>query len=200
MRIIILENKKSFDKYLNNNTIRNMIEKWKFLDEITKLVSKWYVIHRKYNVWDEYSYEKIWNSTIMLTLRNNYEDPRSGLTKIVKNRVLDRTFRALIKDSSAETVSPPNTKELWYDDSLRWLYHHYKFGETDGSNVVLLNGQWRIIAIQYNGMGDVSFINSWGVHIIPEYIVLNNKYKLEWVYMADDYPVIEVQLKELFNI
>ena len=121
-----------------------MNKKWKLIDKIETLVNQWYVLHWEYDTGDEYWYEKIGNMTLIITLKNKYYDTRSKQNKYLSKDVLDRTFKNLIKTVNAETVTPPVTKELWYEDSLRWLYHHYPYGETDGSNVILINWRWQI--------------------------------------------------------
>jgi len=175
-----------------------MKRKWELLAKIKPLVNRGCCIHTEYKVWSEYAYELVGNNTITLTIRWEWNNPKWGVNKI-NNNIVKRTFNNIIKETNAEKVSPPITLEIWYEDSLRLLYHHFPYGETNNSNVVLVNWQNRIIAIQWNGLKNTSLVHSNEVRNIPNYIVLNNSKKVEWEFHLEDLDIISEYLKTLFN-
>ena len=170
---------------------------WKLVDRLAPLVSQWCAIHYKYNKWNNYGYEMIWNNIIKVTLKSRIVNNKWEVLQEFKQAVLNRVFRNLIKQLNAETINPPITDELWYDDSLRWLYYHYPYGETNNSNCVLVWSAWRIIAMQYNWLNRTSIIHSNWVHNIPDYIVINNKKKLQWSFNIKQLNEIEKILKQM---
>lgn len=172
---------------------------WKFIDVLKPLVDKWYTIHSKYNVWDKYSYEIVWY-TIVLTLKNKVFNTMLNKNKIMSSWKLDRIFNNITKELNAEVIKQPWTRELWYEDSLRWLFTHYPYWETNASNVVLLNWNRQILWIQYNWCKDTSFIYSYEANYVPNYIILNNIKKLEWKYFYKEWKTLEPLLYKYFKI
>lgn len=173
-----------------------MNKKWELLGKIKPLVNKWYAIHSIYITDTEYWYELIWNSTISITLRSSYYDNRSGKIKQISTKALNRTFRNIIRDTNAETIKPPITRELGYEDSLRLLFLHYPYSETNWSNCILVSNRKDIVAIQYNWRSRTNHIYT-ELNNLPNFIVINNKKKVEGRYEVTDYPEIEERLKTL---
>jgi len=174
-----------------------MQKKWQLMDAIAPLINEWWLIHATYDVGDEYGYKEVGNNTIKIVLKKGYFD--NWLYKEHSTKSLNRMFNNIIKKVNAEVVNCPMVNELWWEDSLRLLYHHYPYSETNGSNSVLINWTGRIIAIQYNFCKDVSYIHSIDAINIPDYIVLNNKKKLQWEYYVEDYKKLEPMLATLFS-
>ena len=156
---------------------------YKFKDKVKTLVGSWFVIHSNYGVWADYKIDKIGN-TLFITLKDN------GNTQ----KMLDKVFSNVIKDSNAEVVITPVVNDLWYDDSLKWLYRHYPFWESNWSNCVLVGSNSRILAIQYNWCKKTSYIYSLWVDIIPNYIEINWVKTLTWQYNISDYNRIESEV------
>ena len=192
------DNRCFFDK-LYYITIKHMtLDKLKW--KLKPLVNQQYSILSKYNIWEDYWYETMGNNSIKVTLKNTFFDSRTNKNKMITEEVTDRTFNKLLRLLNAEKLYAPVNNELWYEQSLEWLYFHYPYGETDANNCMLINSENRILAIQYNWCKHTSVIQSNNVFIIPSYIVLNNKKKLEGEYKSSDYEAMEPMLEKLFNI
>lgn len=139
-------------------------------NEIVDLVYwDWYTLSKEFNFWD-YAINFVWN-TIYATVPTHNDT---------------RMFKKICGEHGTET---PELSEIWYEDALCLLYHHYPYGHTNGSNVVLVNSDWDILAIQWNKMKHTSTIRVMDVNQ-KDYIVINNFKKLE----------LKLNMKELQEI
>lgn len=169
------------------------------ISALRPLMNEWITIHSKYEIWKKYWYKIIWN-TITIILKDKVFDTEINKEKQISDWALNRMLHNIIKTLNVEVTKQPSTRELWYDDSLEWLFKHYPYGETNWSNVCLLWGDKRILWIQYNWCKDTSFIYSYDVFCVPNYIVLNNSKKLEWKYYYKDYSELEKLLREYYSL
>jgi len=170
--------------------------------KVKELKRDWYVIHQNYKSsgGDKFGYEKIGNKTIVLTMRERYYNKDMEKWCYYNERKINTMFNRIIRGAGVITVTSPVTNELWYDNSIEWLYYCYPYWDSNNANVVLLNSSWRILAVQYNWLNKVDYLHAKWVFNVPEYVVLNNKKKLEGKYRALDYKELEKNiLLPLFN-
>jgi len=145
---------------------------WELKREIKPLIDWWMSIDIDFKVGDWYSYEVVWN---IITLTMNNIDSKWK----VKDHIILSRFRNLVKLVWAEIADIPYNWEIWYDDGLRWLYHHYPYWDWNFTNCCLIDGQSNILAVQYNWCKHTRCIQiEWTLN--KWYIVLNNKKKVEW--------------------
>ena len=164
---------------------------------VKPLINQWFMLNNKFLLWEEYKSEVMDGSkTIQITMKNTYFDGRSKSYKNMKEAMVNTAFKKLVKELGAELLHTPFNAELAYEDALRWLYHHYPFGEGNFTNCILVSWM-RIVAIQWNWLKHTRMLHC--DVVIPDYIVLNNKKKLEWSYTTRDLEDLEPILKKLFN-
>ena len=161
--------------------------------KLRPFINNWYWIDNSFNLWESYGFEELSDNVIKITLAKNRGDEGRFHSQSRHRKV----FRNIIKELRAELIEIPRTDELWYNDSLEWLYKHYRFGVNNGSNAVLINWQQQIIAVQYNWLKNTSYIRSLDCYNIPDYIVINETETLEGVYYKEDYKTLEPKLKGL---
>lgn len=136
------------------------------------------VDRRKYEVWETYWY-KIIEDLVILQIPWLW-------SKGKKTRYTDRVFNSILKDLWSEESVEVLTFELGWEDSLRWLFNHYKYWKDDSSNSICINSSWQIIGVQYNGLKTTTIIKSLGCPITKDYIVVNWNIKLKWKYNISD--------------
>ena len=168
------------------------MKKRELIKKLRPFINNWYWVDSNFDLWESYSFEKLSDNVIKLTIPKD----RAEEGKFHSWTRHDRIFRNIIKELRAELIEIPRTNELWYSDSLGWLYTHYKFGANNWSNVVLINWQQQIIAIQYNWLKNTSYIRSLDCYNIPNYVVINNIKTLEGKYYKEDFKTIEPLLKK----
>lgn len=153
---------------------------------ISELKNKWASINKKeYLIWEDFDYsENCWVAVITLP-------------KLLKDKlyVIEKIYNEVEGSKSRTTTS---VSELWYTDSLEWLFTYYPHWVDYQSNCILANSQWEIIWISYKGYNTWCYIFSEQIDI-PNYIVLNNKKKLEGKYTKEDVDKLSPFLKNLFD-
>ena len=143
------------------------------LQELRKAISnitrKDLSFHLTYELWDWYDYKIIWQKIYIQIDK--------------KNTSAKRDFISIIRSNEDILYSPLSVNTLWWEDSLRWLYHHHPYWPNNNSNCVLVC--WKqVVAVQYNWLENWSTIYT--ECYIPNYIILNNKKKIEWNYKLND--------------
>jgi len=169
------------------------MEYWEMVSKLKVLGGQGYTLYQKWNLWDSYSYETV-GTVIYLTIKKEYKE---GV--LFSERALNWVFSTLAKKVNIEVIDAPYTDQLSYEDSLEWLFLHYKYWVDYNSNVVLLNSSNRILGIQYNNCKKTRTIVSADALVVPGYVVLNNSKKLEGVYFYKDYKTLEPGLANFFG-
>ncbi len=147
-------------------------------------ISKGYWIDKAYNIWDSYWFEIIWYKLIKLTLWEQWVKSYLDVYNSIANTIVD-TPKYI-----------PATSELWYENSISWLYNHYKYWPDNNSNCILINWRKQIVAIQYNWLKKTTQIRSLDCYNLPNYILINNKHTIEGVYNLKDFKELEPMIKE----
>ena len=128
-------------------------------------------------------------------LNTNYEisnyywiiEDEDGLITVVLKRQSNKKiseaeqFNTILAEVNKDSMSYGSTNELWWEDSLRLLYHHYPYSVDNNSNSFLIDWSKNVIAVQWNGAESNRYIQSSGTKA-KEYVVVNNKWKLEGQY------------------
>lgn len=169
------------------------MSRYNLITKLRPFINNWYWIDNSFDLWESYWFKELSDNVIKITIARNRGEEGKYLSWQQHNRV----FKNIIKELRAELIELPRTDELGYDDSLEWLYRHYKFGANNWSNVVLINWQQQVIAVQYNGLKNTSFIRSLDCYNIPNYIIINETKSLEGTYYKEDFKNIEPLLKRL---
>jgi len=168
--------------------------------QLKPLIDNWFMVNDKFLFWKEYSFEQMWEGrTLQITMKNIYFDARTKRYKTTNSKIVSRAFAKMVRELWAEILKPPFTAELWYEDSLLWLFKHYPYGEGDFTNCVLVNGKGRVIGIQYNGCKYTRFIYS-DIPNPPDFIIINNKKKLDGKYYSRDTEKLLMVAKKAITI
>ncbi len=128
-----------------------------FLDTIQNLLNSRpeLSLYNNIEIGEEYSYEIVGSSLFV---------------KVISPKDI-RDFSRIKRDSWEQN---PSFTNLPYEASLEMLYNHYPYSHTNGSNCILVNEDWEILAIQWNNMKNTTYIKSCDA-ISPWYIVFNNR-------------------------
>lgn len=142
------------------------------------------IISLYYDVWDDFLIKKNWDM-YYITIK-----------KWHNNKSNDFIFNSIIKSINWIQKITPKILQLWWEQSVEMLYHHYKYWYDNNSNCVLFNTSNKILAIQYNQLEKTNYLKTDCIYV-PNYIIINNKKKIKWIYKIKDYNILLPLLKKI---
>ena len=138
----------------------------KLISTLRPLIDSWYVIDSSFNIW--------------IGGRKKNE---SNIIKLTIEKA--STFSVICKALNAEVVGKVVVRDIGWEDSLRFLYHHFPYWPSNSSNCFLMWSDNKIIAIQWNGQKETRTIFARNVAKRP-YIIINNKKQVEGNYSKEE--------------
>lgn len=155
------------------------------IEKVTQLIKPYiqrgYILDESYILWDS---NKAFIDNEANLIKIQFKKSKNENLSQLKAR---RLFWKIKRDLDAEVLHIPLRMDLWWEDSLRYLYHHYPHSSDNNSNCVLFTDKWRIVAIQNNWKPNIRNIYCLD---IPDrgFIVYNNSKKIEGTYTSQDLP------------
>lgn len=128
---------------------------YEMIKKLRDLVNEWYKLDlHSYTFWKENSFKVDNESKLITMIYKIYND--QAVTDVHKNKIL-RQLNNAFKEA---TLSLPSIDELWFEDSLQWLFCHYPYSNDDNSNCVLINGEKDVLGVSYTNSKQTKFIYS----------------------------------------
>lgn len=130
----------------------------KLITAVREYVSNWYVIHNEYVLWETYWTREVGNKILQIIMPKGHTV--WGVFMPYKTDNIYKVFKWIVRKTNALISDRPSVYSLSYEDSLRWLYHHYPYGDTDNRNAILVNHNKEVIAVSYHWLKESSVIIS----------------------------------------
>lgn len=138
-------------------------------------------------IWKWFDFRLIWN-IIELQLDSGF-----NYNKKWKRWLYDK----IVRDVNWMIIATPKLLNLSHEQSLEILFHHYPFGYDNKSNSILMrSSDNRIVWINFNNLKSNTFIET-NTPYLPDFIVINNKYKLAGKYSTKDLNTLLPYLQKL---